>query len=101
EVADPPHVVVAEDGGQRPGVGGGGGVVVDRGEQPGQPGGTATADVGHGRGLEREVQHRAHVGAAHVRSEQPRVGVVDLTEGEEVVVAGRVGVVEHLGGPLR
>ena len=100
EVADAAHVVVAEEGRQRGRRRVGRRVVVVTVEQLTQAHGRVAARERGGARLEGEVEHRVHVGVAHVRRELHRVGVVDLTKHEEVGLARDVaGVVEHLGGP--
>ena len=99
EVADAAHVVVAEERRQRVRAGVGRRVVVVGREQARQALRRATARVARRRGLEREVEHRAHVRVAHVRARPGRVGVVHLAEHEEVVLAGGPRVVHDLLRP--
>ena len=99
EVPDPAHVVVAEEGRQRGGVGVGSRVEVVGGEQLAEPlRGVAGGEAGR-LGLESEVEHRVEVGLAHIRGRLRGIRLVDLTEHEEVGLAGGVRVVEHLRRP--
>ena len=85
EVADAPHVVVAQEGGQRIDVGVFVGEVVVLGEHLCQVrSAAALGSVAARLRLEPEVQHCLHVGPGGVVGEQLLVGTVDLAKGEEV-----------------
>ena len=99
EVADPAHVVVAEEGGKRGGRAVGRGVTVIAGVEALQTLGAVARRETDRRRLEGEVENAVHVGVADVGRELHRVGVVDLAEHEEIGLALRVGVVEDLLRP--
>ena len=86
EEADAAHVVVAEEGGQAGGRRTSRRVVVVCREQAGEALGGEALGVVEGAGLVREIKHGVHVRGAHVGRQQPRVGVVDLAEHEEIVL---------------
>ena len=88
EVADPPHVVVAEEGGQPAGVGVPGRVQVVGGVDAGQlrRGSGAGGEPGRGR-LERKVQRGRQLAGPHVGRGELRVGAEHLAEHEEVRLA--------------
>ena len=90
--AEPPHVVVAEEGRQLVHVGVGVGVPVVVGEERGQRvGRPACGRELPGRGLEGEVQHGLHaVGGGEVRG-VALGGVEDLAEHEELALAVLLG----------
>ncbi len=100
EGPDPPHVVVAEEGRARVGVGVGVRVVVVGGVEVTQPGGRAALGEAGAGALEAEVQGRVEAALGAELGQVGGVGVVDLAEGEEVVVADPLGLGAHGGREL-